>query len=359
MVRWIAWNVLLFLVTLAPFVPALGQVDAIVANPLDEVRDAWRSATVNSGLAGKIRIDGSSTVYPISEAVAAAFKKLFPKVSISLGQSGTGGGFKRFSVGDCDITDASRPIKSTELEACRRNDITFIEIPVAYDGLTVVVNPKSTFIQSLTVDQLQKIFLADGAARTWKDVNSAWPNLPIRVYAPGTDSGTFDYFKEVLVGNTPVSMRADMSTSEDDSILVNGVAGDPNAIGFFGAAYFFQNQDKLRAIPIVNPDSGEAVSPNAQTIEDGSYAPFSRPLFIYLNHKSINQAQVEQFVEYYLAMAGTFAEQVGYVRLPEQVYQTAMTNFLDENLGTHYLNGTLEKRSGPVTAIYRAENRVE
>ncbi|MCA9159677.1 MAG: PstS family phosphate ABC transporter substrate-binding protein [Planctomycetales bacterium] len=359
MVRWITWNVVWFSVAWAPLVPAMGQADAIVDNPLHEIRNAWRSAIVNPGLAGKIRIDGSSTVYPISEAVAAAFKKLFPSVSISLGQSGTGGGFKRFSVGDCDISDASRPIKATEFEACRSNDISFIEIPVAYDGLTVVVNPKCTFIPSLTVDQLRKIFLADGAARTWKDVNGAWPGRPIKVFAPGTDSGTFDYFKEVLAGTAPVSMRADMSTSEDDSILVNGVTGDPNAIGFFGAAYFFQNLDKLRAIPIVNPDSGEPVSPNAQTIEDGSYAPFSRPLFIYLNHQSINQAQVEQFVEYYLAMAGTFAERVGYVPLPEQVYQTAMTNFLDENLGTHYLNGRLEKRSGPLISIYRTENRVE
>lgn len=272
MVRWTIWNFLSIAAALVSYPPGLAQTAGAADDLLQEIRENWETAAVNPDLAGKIRIDGSSTVYPISEMAAASFKKLFPKVSISLGQSGTGGGFKRFSVGDCDISDASRPIKASELEACRANGISFIELPVAYDGLTIVVNPKCTFIKSLSVDQLRKIFLADGAARTWKDVDSSWPNQTIKVFAPGTDSGTFDYFKEVLVGTTSVSMRGDMSTSEDDSILVNGVTGDPNAIGFFGAAYYFQNQDKLRAIPIVNPDNGQAVAPNAKTIEDGSYA---------------------------------------------------------------------------------------
>ncbi len=359
MIRSLKWKVLLLTAGLVFHSHVLAQEASVDADLLSEIRQNWKSAKINPNLAGKIRIDGSSTVYPISEAVAAAFKKLFPKVSISLGQSGTGGGFKRFSAGDCDISDASRPIKAAEWEACRAHNISFIELPVAYDGLTVVVHPNNTFIKSLTVEQLRKIFLADGAAMTWNDVDSDWPNRPIKVFAPGTDSGTFDYFKEVLVGTVPVSMRGDMSTSEDDSLLVNGVAGDQNAIGFFGAAYYFQNQDKLRAVPIVNPETGKVVTPEARTIEDGSYAPFSRPIFIYLNTQSINQPQVEQFVEFYLATAGSFAKQVGYVALPEQVYQATMMNFLDENAGTHYLTEDLEKRSGPVTAVYRAENRTE
>ena len=322
-------------------------------------RVSWKKATVNKDLSGKIKIDGSSTVYPISEAAAASFKKLFPGVSTTVGQSGTGGGFKRFTKGETDISDASRPIKDKEFKMCKDNKIGFVEIPIAYDGLTIVVNKKNKFLDTLTIDQLKKIFLADSAAKKWSDIDPKYPAEDIKIYAPGTDSGTFDYFKEVMVGKSKASIRGDMSTSEDDSILVNGVAGDEIAIGFFGAAYYFQNTDKLKSIKVVNPKTGKAVGPTAETIENGSYAPFSRPLFIYLNRKSINKPQVEKFVDYYIANAAMFAKEVGYVPLPDAVYEEAMVNFMDENTGTHYLTKEMEKRSGPVTEVYSSKNRMK
>ncbi len=328
-------------------------------NLVKAARVSWTKAKVNNELSGKIRIDGSSTVYPISEAAAAAFKKIFPNVDVTVGNSGTGGGFKRFTVGETDISDASRPIKDKEFEACKKNNVEFIEIPIAYDGLTIVVNKKNKFVDTLTIDQLRTIFMSDSAAKMWSDVNPAWPKKEIKIFAPGSDSGTFDYFTEVMVDSTEASLRGDMSTSEDDSILVNGVAGDDYAIGFFGAAYYFQNLDKLTAIKIVNPLTGKAVAPDAKTIENGTYAPFSRPLFIYLNKKSLNSAQVEQFVEFYIAMAAKFASDVGYVALPEKVYEDGMTNFVDENTGTHFLTKDMEKRSGPITEVYTAKNRTK
>ncbi|MCL4147225.1 UNVERIFIED_CONTAM: hypothetical protein GTU68_009590 [Idotea baltica] len=311
----------------------------------------------NTELSGKIEIDGSSTVFPISEAAAAAFKKNYSNVDIAVGQSGTGGGFKRFTKGETDISDASRPIKVKEFQACQASEVQFIELPVAYDGLTIVVNKKNTFLKQVTVDQLKKIFLGDDAAKTWKDVDDSWPDEKIKIYAPGTDSGTFDYFKEVVAGKTG-SFRGDMSTSEDDHVLVNGVIGDEFALGFFGAAYYFQNKDKLNSVAVINK-AGDAVSPSAETIENGSYNPFSRPLFIYMNKASMDKAQVEKFVEFYLEKAADFATQVGYVPLPAEVYESAKDRFLDGDVGTHYLTPEMEKRSGPVTEVYKKENLIK
>jgi len=311
--------------------------------------------TVNTELTGSIDIDGSSTVYPISEAASASFIKQFPGVRPTVGKSGTGGGFKRFVTGEIDISDASRPITAEEFQACKKNGVGFIELPIAYDGLTIVVNPENVFCKSLTVDQLKQIFLADGGVKTWKDVDPSWPDKEIKFFVPGTDSGTFDYFKEVVAGKTG-SIRGGMSTSEEDNVLVNGVAGDKFAIGFFGVAYFEQNTDKLRAVPVVNPESGEPVMPTTNTIEDGSYAPFSRPLFIYLNSKSVNKPQVERFIQYYLEQAPELARQTGYVALPESIYEQARNNFLDEVTGTHWLTAEMEKRGGPVTEVFVPEN---
>jgi len=324
-------------------------------SPLAEAKENWSKAKPNTELAGKIDIDGSSTVYPITEAAAAAFKKIYENVNITVGKSGTGGGMKRFDVGDTDISDASRPIKDKEFKACKDNNVSFIEIPIAYDGLTVVAHKDNDFLNELTVDQLKTIFLSDKAAKTWKDVNPAWPDDEIKIFAPGTDSGTFDYFKEVVAGSEG-AIRPDMSTSENDDVLVNGVAGDVSAIGFFGAAYYFQNRDKLKALKIVNPETGKAVLPSDETIENGSYAPFSRPLFIYVNKNSFDKAQVEKFVEFYIAKAADFAREVGYVALPDAVYEKGFENFLDENVGTHYLNDKMEKRSGPITEVYQLKN---
>ncbi len=303
-------------------------------------------------LKGAVKIDGSSTVYPITEAVAESFREIAPRVRVTVGISGTGGGFKRFTVGETDISDASRPIKKKEYDAAMTNGVEFVEIPVAYDGLSIVVNPGNYWVDSLTVDELKKIFLDGSPVKTWKDIRSEWPEVAVKIYAPGTDSGTFDYFKEVVAGKTG-SIRSDMSVSEDDNVLVRGVAGDEGAIGFFGCAYYFENRDKLKVVPIVNPGLGKAITPSTKTIASGDYAPFSRPLFIYVSAKSARKPQVKAFVEFYLEHAAELAEEVGYVQLPESVYTTARKNFRAQKTGTHWLDANGEKKHGPVTDIYK------
>ena len=309
----------------------------------------------NSGLRGKVEIDGSSTVFPISEAAAAQFNKRYPSVTVNVGVSGTGGGFKRFTKGETDISDASRPIKSSEFEATKSANISFFEIPVAYDGLTLVIHKKNDWVDYLTIDEIKKIFTTEGNAKTWSQVRKGWPDAEIQIFAPGTDSGTFDYFKEVVAGKEG-SLREDMSTSEDDNVLVTGVSGSPNAIGFFGVAYFAENKDKLNSVPILNPNLSEPVSPTPETIENGSYAPFSRPLFIYVNSKSFARPEVRQFVGFYLANAAKLAPKTGYVALPMSVYQEARKRCVGRLTGTHYLTETMEKRSGPVTDVYQSAN---
>ena len=312
----------------------------------------------NTGLLGKVAIDGSSTVYPISEAAASGFQKQYPQVKVSVGVSGTGGGFKRFTIGDTDVSDASRPIKDSEFKAARESGINFFELPVAYDGLTLVARKSNTWLNELTIDEIKKIFLAGSAAKTWADVREGWPNEEIRIYAPGTDSGTFDYFKEVVVGKTGASLRSDMSTSEDDNVLVTGVSGTPNSVGFFGVAYYEENKDKLKSIAIVNPKTGDAVSPTPETIENGTYAPFSRPLFIYVNSRSFKRPEVRKFIGYYLQNAPKMASSAGYVALPTSIYKEAMMRCRKDKTGTHYLTPELEKRTGPVTEIYQESNLV-
>ncbi|MBL1216028.1 MAG: PstS family phosphate ABC transporter substrate-binding protein [Planctomycetes bacterium] len=305
-----------------------------------------------SSLRGQIRIDGSSTVYPITEAVAEEFAEVAPNVRITVGISGTGGGFKRFTVGETDISDASRPIKLKEYQATQKNGVDFIEIPVAYDGLSIVVNKANTWADQLTVDDLKKIFLSGSTVSTWKDIRAEWPDVPVKIYAPGTDSGTFDYFKEVVAGKTG-AIRSDMSVSEDDNVLVRGVSGETGGIGFFGCAYFFENKDKLRAVPIVNPTTDEPVSPTAKTIESGAYAPFSRPLFIYVNRESADRPAVKAFVKYYLEEGPELAEEVGYVKLPKSVYTLAARKFANQHTGTHYLDKDGNKVHGSIVEVYK------
>jgi len=306
----------------------------------------------SSRLRGKITIDGSSTVYPLTEAVAEAFAEVAPRVNVTVGISGTGGGFKRFTKGETDVSDASRPIKAKEVQAARENGIEFVELPVAYDGLTIVVNTSNDFVDSLTVAELKLLFLDGTPVETWRDVRPQWPPVPVRIYSPGTDSGTFDYFKEVVAGSTS-SIRSDMSVSEDDNVLVRGVAGDRGGIGFFGAAFYFENTDQLRSVPIVNPETGEPVLPSATTIEEGTYAPFSRPLFIYVRARSARQAHVQAFVDYYLANGRRFAERVGYVGLPEDLYERARANFDSVRTGTQFLDDDGEKVHGPLRSVYK------
>ncbi len=308
----------------------------------------------NSQLTGTVQIDGSSTVAPMSTAAADMFNDKYENVKIPVGVSGTGGGFKRFTKGETDVSDASRPITADELAACRNNAVDFYELPVAYDGLTIAVNKKNTWVKQLTVDQLAKIFRANAGAKTWNQIDSSWPEKEIKIFAPGTDSGTFDYFKEVVAGKDG-SIRADMSVSEDDNNLVQGIANTESAIGFFGAAYYFKNTDKLKAVPIVNPE-GKAVLPSADSIGSGSYAPFSRPLFIYVNAKSAKRPEVKLFVQYYLENAANIAESVGYVGLPNNVYELATKQFKQRKVGTHYLTKDGESRHGPLAEVYVESN---
>jgi phosphate transport system substrate-binding protein len=272
-------------------------------------------------LAGVVRLDGSSTVYPISEAVAEEFPSVAPDVRVTVGVSGTGGGFKKFLAGEIDINDASRPISESEKAEATTKGLEYLEIPVAYDGLSVVVNPNNTWVDHLTVAELQMIWQPGSTVDSWDDIRPEWPAQPIRLYGAGTDSGTFDYFTEVINGEAGAS-RPDYTASEDDNVLVQGIEGDENALGYFGFAYFQENQDKLKLVPI---DGGSGpITPNATTINDGSYAPLSRPIFIYLSKDGAAKAQVRAFVEFYLEIAPQMVSEVGYIPLPEAEYQKGM-----------------------------------
>lgn len=287
-------------------------------------------------LQGRVEVDGSSTVAPITIEVAHQFSHRCPEVTIPVAVSGTGGGFKRFTRGDTDISNASRSILESEMEACRLNHVKFVELPVAYDGLTVVVNRHTSWIDNLSLNELKRIFRDGSRVHTWNDVREGWPRIPIKLYIPGTDSGSFDYFKEVVGGDC--ALRDDMSVSEDDNQLVSAIARTKGALGFFGAAYFLTNTDKLQAVPIINPGTGAAVLPTKENIENGSYAPFSRPLFIYVNAASAKRPEVKLFVNFYLDHAAQLATSVGYVGLPDEVYEAGRTAF---NHRPQPLTGTL------------------
>jgi phosphate transport system substrate-binding protein len=275
--------------------------------------------TTNTGkLTGTIEIDGSSTVFPITQAVAEEFQNINSGVKINVGISGTGGGFKRFTKGETDISDASRPISASEIDLAKTNKIEYVELKIALDGIVVVVNPKNTWVDYLTTAELKLVWNANSTVTKWSDIRSGWPDQPIHLYGPGTDSGTFDYFTEVINGKTK-SSRADFTASEDDNILVQGVSGDPNSLGYFGYAYYAENKAKLKDIPI---DSGSGpVSPNDTTITNNSYKPLSRPLFIYVNKTALKRAEVKAFVEFYMNNGEVLVHEVGYTPLASQVYK--------------------------------------
>ena len=310
-------------------------------------------------LSGNINIQGSSTVQPISNKAQELFNAVHPKVNLSVGGEGTGNGFKALASGECDISGASRPIKKKELDKVNAAGIKFVEVPVAYDGLTIVVNPKNDFIKSLTVEQLKKIFREDYAAKTWKDVDPTWPAEKISLYIPGSASGTFDYFKEVIGKKDGKTLRSDeqVQDSEDDKMLVTGVKGEKYAIGFFGYSYYDANRDGLRAVPIVNPKSGKAVTPSIETIKSGEYAPFSRPLFVYVNTKSYEKLEVEEYVVFMFDNLAKIVEAAGYVPLPEAVVTAAQDNVDAGNTGTHFIDKEGEKRSGALESVFVPENR--
>jgi phosphate transport system substrate-binding protein len=270
-------------------------------------------------LSGVVEIDGSSTVHPLTEAVAEEFQKQHREVRVPVGVSGTGGGFKRFCAGETDISNASRPIKKEEADACAAAGIEFIEVPVAYDGLSVVVHPNNTWATCLTLAELKTMWQpdAENTITNWNQVRSSFPDAKLTLYGPGVDSGTFDYFTEVVNGKAQAS-RADFTASEDDNILVQGVAGDRNALGYFGLAYLEENLDKIKGVAI---DGGKGcVEPTARAVEDGTYSPLSRPLFVYVKKASADQPQVKAFVDFYLDNVGDLAGDVGYVKFPDNFY---------------------------------------
>ncbi|MCC7478683.1 PstS family phosphate ABC transporter substrate-binding protein [bacterium] len=284
-----------------------------------------------AALKGNINIDGSSTVYPITEAVAEEFMGANPGVNVVVGISGSGGGFKRFVVGDIHVSNASRPIKKSEVEKCAANSINFIELPVAFDALTVVVNPKNDWCDSITVAELKKIWDQGSTVKNWSDVRPGWPNKPIKLFGPGTDSGTFEYFTEAINGTSKQS-RADYTASEDDNVLVTGVAGDQYAMGYFGLAYYEENSGKLKALKV---DGGKGpVAPGKDTARSGKYAPLSRPLFIYVNGKSAQREDIKAFVNFYLDNAAALSEEVGYVPLPDSAYKTIKNRFNSGKFGS-------------------------
>ena len=282
------------------------------------------NALADKKMKGNVRIDGSSTVYPISEAVAEEFNAQYPRVRVTIGVSGTGGGFKKFTVGETDINNASRPIKGKEITKAGEEGVGFIELPVAFDGLSVVVNPQNDWVDHFTTEELQRIWQPESDVTYWSDVRPEWPNEKIKLYGPGTDSGTFDYFTEAINGKSQLC-RADFTASEDDNVLVQGIAGDKYALGFFGYAYYIENTDKLRIAPI---DGGNGPQiPTAETINTGAYSPLSRPLFVYVSDTAAAREDIQIFVNYYLDNAGELAGEVGYVALPEKAYELAKQRF--------------------------------
>jgi phosphate transport system substrate-binding protein len=283
-----------------------------------------------------IKIDGSSTVYPVTEAVAEEFQKAKKAtIKVTVGISGTGGGFKKFCRGETDISNASRPILTKEMADCKAAGVEYIELPIAYDALTVVINPKNDFIKSLTVDELKKMWEpgAQGKVMKWNQINASWPDAPLKLFGAGSDSGTFDYFTEAIVGKAK-SSRGDYTASEDDNVLVTGVARDKNALGYFGFAYYAENQDKLKAVPIVAKAGAPAVGPSRETVENGGYQPLSRPIFIYVKAKSLDKPEVQEFVAFYLKNVATLAAEVKYIPLPARAYTMAAEHVAKRKLGT-------------------------
>lgn len=284
-------------------------------------------AAPSEQLSGTIKIDGSSTVYPITEAVAEEFRTVQPKINVTVGISGTGGGFKKFVASETDISNASRPIKSTEAEAAQSKGIEYVELPVAYDALSVVVNPKNTWATSMTVKELKMLWEpeAQGKITKWSQIRAGWPDKEITLYGAGVDSGTYDYFTEAIVGKEH-SSRGDFSSSEDDNTIVQGVANDENALGFFGMAYYEENKSKLKAVMIddENDKNGKgAIAPTFDNVVAGNYAPLSRPLFVYVRKDAFNRPEVQQFAKFYMENVESLVKEVGYVPLPPKIMKMA------------------------------------
>ena len=288
-----------------------------------------------------VKVDGSSTVYPITEAVAEEFQKSKKNaIKVTVGISGTGGGFKKFCRGETDVADASRPILKKEMADCKAAGIEYIELPVAFDALTVVINPKNTFLKSISVDELKKMWepAAQGKVTRWNQINPAWPDAPLKLFGAGSDSGTFDYFTEAIVGKAK-SSRGDYTASEDDNVLVQGVARDLNAIGYFGFSYYVENKDKLKAVAIVEKAGKPAVEPSFEAVIKGTYQPLARPIFIYVSARALARPEVKEFVQFYLTNGAKLSKEVKYVPLPDSAYKIAWEHVLKMKKGTVFGGG--------------------
>lgn len=282
-----------------------------------------------------VKVDGSSTVFPITEGVAEDFQKANKGIKVTVGVSGTGGGFKKFCRDETDVQNASRPILKSEMDNCKKAGVEYYELPVAFDALTVVINPKNTWLKQATVAELKKVWepASQGKVTRWNQVNPAWPDQPIKLYGAGSDSGTFDYFTEAIVGKAK-SSRGDYTASEDDNVLVQGVAGDVNAMGYFGYAYYAENTGKLKALPIVEKEGKPGVLPSEATVLDGTYQPLARPIFIYVKVKALEKPEVKKFVEFYMAQAAKIATEVKYVKLPADIYKSNLKHMAEGKKGT-------------------------
>jgi phosphate transport system substrate-binding protein len=295
-------------------------------------------ATAVPAQAQLVKVDGSSTVFPITEAVAEDFQKSTKgKVKVTVGISGTGGGFKKFCRGETDVSNASRPILKKEMDDCKAAGVRYIELPVAYDALTVVIHPDNKWAQTVTVADLKKMWepAAQGKVKTWKQVNPAWPDQPLKLFGPGADSGTFDYFTEAVNGKSKAS-RGDFTASEDDNVLVQGVSRDVNALGYFGFAYYLENKDKLKAARVSEKAGGQGVEPSFEAVINGTYTPLSRPIFIYLNAKSLERAEVREFIDFYMKNADSLVREVKYVPLPAKAYAYNVDHVAKKVLGTKF-----------------------
>ncbi|MBU3694561.1 MAG: PstS family phosphate ABC transporter substrate-binding protein [Rhodocyclaceae bacterium] len=302
---------------------------------------AFASLSSASALANTVKIDGSSTVFPITEVLAEDFSRANKgKMKVTVGISGTGGGFKKFCRGELDIADASRPIRKTEMEDCKKVGIQFIEVPVAQDALTVVINPKNTWATTLSVDDLKKMWSPDaqGKVKSWKQVNAAFPDTPLALYGPGADSGTFDYFTEAINGKAKAS-RGDFTASEDDNVLVQGVQRDVGGLGYFGYAYYYENKDKLTAVAIAPKAGAKGVLPAEETVLNGTYTPLARPLFIYVNVKSLERPEVNAFLDYAMKNFAAAAKETKYVALKPAAYEVGKGRIAGKKLGTVFGGG--------------------
>jgi phosphate transport system substrate-binding protein len=290
-----------------------------------------------------IEIDGSSTVFPITQAMAEEFEAA-NKTKVTIGVSGTGGGFKKFCRGELAIAGASRPIKKEEADACASGKIEYIELPVAYDGLAVIVHKDNDWVESMTVAELKTMWApeADGKVTNWNQVRQGWPNKKLNLYGPGVDSGTYDYFTKAVNGTEHAS-RGDFTSSEDDNVLVTGVSGDPGALGYFGYAYYLENKDKLKLIPIDDGDDANGkgpITPSPETVANGTYQPLSRPIFIYVSKAAVARPEVKAFVDFYLGEGTKLVGEVGYIPLPDKVYELARKRFADGKTGSAFAGGS-------------------